>query len=169
MASAFYNAEKKQAAIERSKLGQQKRADILKLKKLTSGVNFKNGNLELNVGVLQHEEARLAAMLSKRKKVDRKAQKQRFDRQTKAQAILQKPQESWKVADYRLLCVWKRQKEDEGVTKMALDKLKKEWDRRKNRPVETEEPPVDDNEVDDDEDDDDEMLNDDDVDFHAVM
>jgi hypothetical protein len=39
-----------------------------------------------------------------------------------------KRQESWKVADYKAPCIWKCQKDDDGVTGMNLEQLKEEME-----------------------------------------
>jgi hypothetical protein len=114
------------------------------------------------------------ATASKKNNSDRNAKKMHFGRQTKALSILEKPQATWRVADYKALCVWKHRKDDAGVTGMNLEQLKVEWEHRKNRGVETvDEPPAMDVNVEDDDDDDmeddDDDDDDDDNNFHTII
>jgi hypothetical protein len=87
----YITEERKKAALERQASGREKRTEAQKLKKMTSGLNWKNGNIEINKDLLTNEVNRVKAAASKRKDADRKAQKMHFARQTKALAILQKP------------------------------------------------------------------------------
>jgi hypothetical protein len=129
---------------------------------MTSGVKWKNGNIEFNKELLTNESEKAAA--SKRKDVDRKARR----------CFLRDKARPWPLSkslkncgNYKALCVCKRQKDD-GVASMNLEQLKEEWKRRKDRRVEAmDEPPaMDANEVDheeydvagDDDGNDDEML-----------
>ena len=128
---------------------------------MTLGLNWKNSNIGINKDVLANELNRAKAAASKRKNCDRKAKKMHFAWQTKALSILEKPQATWRVVDYKALCVWKRQKDDAGVTGMNLEQLKVEWERHKNRQVSTvHEPPEMDDDDEEDRDDDDEHDND---------
>lgn len=105
-----------------------------RLKKLTAGMNYKNGSVEFGMEQFEREYTRQQQLNAEKLSKEAKKQETVKKHANKVKAIMEKPEGQWSVVEYRAMCQWKRHKDDKPITKMNRSELVKEWAVRRLRP-----------------------------------